>query len=425
MKFCTNCGNSMEDDMLFCQQCGTKFKNTNHNELNIIEEKLQKLKTYNLVIDSSTISWEYVYNNSEDAGNIVAKQLEIKEKLKSLVLEIFKNVNDENRNLIEQEVYTYILTMCRRMCNEGAKLFSARDGIQEIFETGKRAVMAEQLSPETLLNDIIMIDKMYIFVSGAQGLSAYELKSILNEHVISNNDKFIQLTKELAQAYNDLIKTEMKRYTDFFVVPSLEHIDDCWNMYEIILNGLSFSIINTLDESGWDLILDTLASNEHKEYTEKFIQRRNSQREELRKKERKIMDKKYWDSHPNEYKLAQEHQKKINKMKKEISILVEDITELKKKKKPIEDERLYIFDCISESNRKISKLQRKIFGKKQAMEEIQKINLEISEMEVKFQNMLSQIQMINEPILQKETEKSKLETETQKLRKEIKKLRNQ
>lgn len=29
MKYCAKCGNPMDDDMMFCQKCGTKFEGGN------------------------------------------------------------------------------------------------------------------------------------------------------------------------------------------------------------------------------------------------------------------------------------------------------------------------------------------------------------------------------------------------------------
>ena len=73
MKYCANCGNPMEDDMLFCQKCGTKFQDiviTKGANL----DKLEKMKKYNLVLDSSTFTWEYLREDGKRAADICLKQ---------------------------------------------------------------------------------------------------------------------------------------------------------------------------------------------------------------------------------------------------------------------------------------------------------------------------------------------------------------
>ncbi len=42
MKYCAKCGNPMEDDMMFCQKCGTKFEGIASTALNNIEVKTCK-----------------------------------------------------------------------------------------------------------------------------------------------------------------------------------------------------------------------------------------------------------------------------------------------------------------------------------------------------------------------------------------------
>lgn len=60
-------------------------------------------------------------------------------------------------------------------------------------------------------------------------------------------------------------------------------------------------MIDTLDEHGWNLALDDWEKNHNgAQYKRNFLNKRDAQRDEMRKKEQEIVDNKYWESHPEE-----------------------------------------------------------------------------------------------------------------------------
>ena len=46
MKYCAKCGNPMEDDMIFCQKCGTRFEGVVASSENEIQMKIEKMNIY-------------------------------------------------------------------------------------------------------------------------------------------------------------------------------------------------------------------------------------------------------------------------------------------------------------------------------------------------------------------------------------------
>ena len=74
MKYCVKCGNRMEDDMLFCQKCGTRADGMRTASQNDIEAKIGKMKQYNLALDSSVVTWEYLCEDGNRSGTIAVKQ---------------------------------------------------------------------------------------------------------------------------------------------------------------------------------------------------------------------------------------------------------------------------------------------------------------------------------------------------------------
>lgn len=425
MKYCAKCGNPMEDDMMFCQKCGTKFEGVVSTAPSDIEVKLAKMKKYNLVIDAQTISWEYLREDGERAGNITVKQDKLCEELADLVKDILTTVSDEDRDLVEREVYTYVLQMGYKMCKEGEKLFANYSGFKELFDMGSNLVQTGQLDAGTFLNQMLDQDYVYKVIAGLQGLHSSRIKEVLDEDVIYNNMEYRGLTKQLAQAFNDMWVKCIKRYTDFFLSPGEGYINQNWDIYNVLLKGLPVSVIDTLDERGWKLALDDWEKNHNGwQYKQNFIKKRDQQRDAKRKQEQELADKQYWASHPDEYKQLEENKKKISEIWTSVDAVEKEIRLLESEKKPLDEKKANIEASITDKKQTIEKLGKKIFGKKKAEEEINVLNGEISKLDKELQMLCDQIKTAEEPISDKKTEKSNLEREIRRIEQENVALRN-
>lgn len=425
MKYCAKCGNPMEDDMVFCQKCGTKFEGVVAPAPTDIEVKIAKMKKYNLVIDASSMSWQYVHDNIERAGNVIVKQNQMCHELQDLIVDILSSADDENKDLVEREVYTYILDMGRRMCLEGAKMFADYSGYKELFNQGNSLVQMGRITPAQFLGQMQQVDIPYKSISGIQGLNACELKEKLDADVIYNNLEYRELTKKFAQAFNNMLAKEIKRHTDFFLSPGIEHINQNWDMYVTILRGLPMSMIDTLDESGWKAILDDREKNHNGgQFKREFLRKRDEQREEQRKKEKEIEDKKYWETHPEEYKQLETNRAKITEILVEVDSVEREIRTLENAKKPLDDKKRDIESSISDKKQSVDKLGKKIFGKKKAEAEIRVLNGEIEKLSQELQSVSDEVKTAEKPISDKKLEKSNLEREIRRIEQENVELRN-
>jgi hypothetical protein len=425
MKYCAKCGNPMEDDMMFCQKCGTKFEGVIASAQTGIEAKIAKMKKYNLVIDASSMSWQYVHDDTERAGNVLVKQNQMCHELQDLIVDILSSVDDKNKDSVEKEVYTYILDMGRRMCLEGAKMFADYSGYKELFDQGNSLVQIRRIEPAQFLGQMQQVDIPYKSISGVQGLNAWELKEKLNADVIYNNLEYRELTKKFAQAFNEMMAKEIKRYTDFFLSPGIEHINTNWDMYVTILKGLPMSMIDTLDESGWKAILDDREKNHNGgQFKREFLRKRDEQREEQRKKEQEIEDKKYWEIHPEEYKQLESNKAKIAEIMTAIDSVEQEIRSLENAKKPLDNKKIDIESSISYKKYNVDKLGKKIFGKKKAEAEIQVLNGEIEKLSQELQSVSDEVKVAEKPIFDKKLEQSNLEREIKMLEQENVDLRN-
>ena len=189
MKFCGNCGNEMEDDMLFCTKCGTKFENTINNNTNNI---VSKIKQYNLIIYKDNCSWQYVNDNFEKIVKIIDKQNSLCEEFKELLyntLNEYENLSFEER----KDIYLYTLNMLIEMCNESSKMFSDYSGLKELFETNKNILFAKEF-----LDFIMNADMNYKVIAGFQMQLVSDIKNILDEEVIKKDEELRNITFQLA-----------------------------------------------------------------------------------------------------------------------------------------------------------------------------------------------------------------------------------
>ena len=177
-------------------------------------------------------------------------------------------------------------------------------------------------------------------------------------------------------------------------------------------------MIDTLDEHGWNLALDDWEKNHNgAQYKRNFLNKRDAQRDEMRKKEQEIADNKYWESHPEELAETKKKQEENfwNNKRKGVN---------RNRKHPFDNKSDDIKKDIDEKQSRIEKLGKKIFGKKKAEEEIITIKPEIDKLKGELQEVTDKIQVYEKSISEKTTEINAMEREIRNIEQEIDKLRN-
>lgn len=421
MKYCVKCGNRMEDDMLFCQKCGTRADGMRTASQNDIEAKIGKMKQYNLALDSSVVTWEYLCEDGNRSGTIAVKQDKMSEELAALISDILKSVNEDERDFVEREVYTFALQSACKLCRESEKFYSDYTGFADVFKTAKWAADVSKKPQSVLAQEMCNLDYPYKATIGLQSLYASRLKEVLDENVIYENLEYRTLTKELAEAFNAMWKAGAKRYIDFLASVPTGLIDNSWNFYETILKGLPIFVVDALDESGWELAINDVAVNQgNSSYKQSFLQKRSQQRDTLRKLE----DDRYWATHPSEYVMYSENLMKISNIRSSIKTIDSEIQSINNKLQNLRSQKAEHERKIVEAQRRIEKLNNKIFGKKKAEEEIKGIYVEINNLNVELTSVQKSIDITAEPLTEKREIKSNLEAEVQLLQKENTCLRN-
>lgn len=394
MKYCSNCGNAMQDDMLFCQKCGTKF-DTEFNNINNSEyTKISKMKSYNLCLDSDVITWKLIQDDGKYSANLVSKQDKICTEFCEVISDILSKITDDTRNILEDEVYIYVLKMGIDMCENSKEMLENYSGYKELFDEGKKLNFKGQLDDNEFLDDMANMDLMYKTVAHLQGVHAVRIKKILDKEVISNNEKYINLLSRFAQCYNDMWYALVKRFTDFYLVPGKDLFTQSWENYCELIDGLSQSIVDTLDESGWSYILNYLAKHHGaNQFRIDFIKERDSLRDCKRLEEKAEADKKYWILHPTEYERKLLLEQEIKKAQEIVEETKNQQMEIVNKKWNTEDEIYRLQNEIDDKQKSIERLKKKIWGKRKAQEEI--IDLEKTISSLRTQEEMEKNRLFN------------------------------
>lgn len=212
-----------------------------------MEEKIAKLKSYNLFLDAELYTWDYIGDDVKRVGEIIKNQSEICDEFCQYV----KSILEEN--VAEHDVYIYVLQTGIRLCEEGQRLFAEDTGLKKLFDLGNEYVRANKLEAEVFLKRLYQADYPYKFMASMQGYMAARIKASLDEITISETAEYRNLLKKVAQAYNRMWSKCVKRHKDFFAYPSEEFTKANRKNYEIILEGLSEKTIRKLDERAWEI----------------------------------------------------------------------------------------------------------------------------------------------------------------------------
>lgn len=386
---------------------------------NEMEKKIEKMKSYNLVVDTQIISWKYLREKADRIETLIVGQDKLCGEFIDFLKDILKTVSEEEREFVEKEVYTYVLKMACAMCESGKKLLADYSGFQELFDLGNDLVKKGHLKAPVFLNQMLEQDQPYTIIAGLQGLHSSRIKDVLDENVICNNREYQALTKQLAQEFNEMWLKFIKRNIDFRRGPGEAYIDSNWEIYSTLLKGLPISVIDTIDESAWELTLDYWEKKFNGEqYKQNFIARRDQERNTKRKEEQEAADKRYWEKHPQEYQQLEANKQKIAVLLSEVETVDKEMCALENDRKTLKEERERLEKAISDNKHKIEKLEQKIFGKKKAKEKIKVIAEEIEMENQELQRSREEMGNIDKLLFVKEHEKANLQRNIEKLEQE-------
>lgn len=74
-----------------------------------MEKKIEKMKRYNLVVDTKIISWKYLRENVDSIETLIVGQDKLCQEFVDLIKDILETASEDERRFVEREVYIYVL----------------------------------------------------------------------------------------------------------------------------------------------------------------------------------------------------------------------------------------------------------------------------------------------------------------------------
>ncbi len=384
MKFCSKCGNQLQDDMAFCPKCGAQFFDNTTTEVSEVEEKLSKLKSYSLGVDPDVITWDYCRNVSgTELGQMMVHQDKFREEMTELISQILDELDEHPNPIVEHELYMFVFNMAIEMIKSSTKMFSDYSGFQELFNQGHILCQKGLISPQNFLNDMIQTDSVYKQVTGLQMLQASMLKAALHSSTIKQSQEYTTKAKILAENYMNCFKADMRRYTDHYAHPSEQYLlNSQWDIYKNIMAGLDYEYVKWIEKSIWE----SAKKDQSQSTIDSINRKRKAFLEELKKQE--IKD--YLMNNPEIKEELENLYSELDIVKKQLKKAEDDEKELKNRIDSFSDAVKKHEENISSNCQKIERLKKRIFGKQNAesaRDELEKENEEernkIDEIEAK------------------------------------------
>lgn len=392
MKFCGNCGNQMNDDMLFCQKCGTKFAGAENDPL---KSKVDELKASNLIVDTSVVKWDYILKTEgTGAAELIKTQYDLTNAVCAQIKEILAENKGDNAAANEREVYNYVLDSAIELVKNGWAILNDCSGAMEYRNNSMEYAMAG--GHETYVEYCKVLDGLDGFwrqLGLSQLTAAVNTKGELDPDVINEDPEYQQKAIDLVFLLNGAWGALADRIVVFgaptgdglfdtmHVSSLVEPQDAVWSLFTKAIKGVNSYAVESLESTSWFKHLDD-CEKEKTGYKEDFANRYEAFIASYCKEE----SEQYWGRHPEKLALKQEYDAQIEALAKEKAPLEAKREELHKERSAYACQEDSLGKRLEGNNKRIDELGRKIFGKKKAQEEIEEIKKE----NVKFQKEITE-----------------------------------
>jgi len=422
MKYCSKCGNSLYDDMLFCQKCGTKVVKEGYDE---IASDVRKLKNYNLVLDPEKITSKYLNSDGTRASDITEKQREMSEEVVVLIKKILSELENNKNDAMERDVYTYVLKYSKKMCDMAAVYLLNTAEFKEFFDLGVKLVNAGGIPARRGWEENIQYDFIYKVLGFNQIRYATKIAGTLQPDVIYNNLEYQKINIDLVESYVRATKAFWERFEGFHVPMDKKFYEELSDGYYNISEGVPQKEIEGFSGNLWSKMLDLASEGDrNSQFYREMEEREESISKERQKKDILIADKKYWDKYPLEHKEFIKKETELKNTEENSANTYKKILETEKIKAPYEESKRQLSSKKREIKSDMEKLHKKVFGKKKAEEEIASLEEEMKEIEITLVENEKRIQEHTETISARWKERGELESQKEEIEKEMHELRN-
>lgn len=399
MKFCSQCGNAMQDDMLFCQKCGTKFAGVGTQGESGASLKLAKLKGYTLCYDPSVIDWHYINDVGEEgAQELFAKQDKICTEMIGLIGEVF--AESEGDSKLREELFGFVFDETEKLLNTAKLMLSDMRVIAQLADG-----MLSEMGTERFSYASNACDEPYRMIYKVQMVQAVRLKNALELDVIRASKEYRQRTLGIVNLYAEAWEALAARLDTFMVniataeddflfnwqsINSLaDEAKGLWPFYIDLIRGLEPSVIDSLNLDYFTNVPEN-TNDEDMEILPKLVEILETGIAEIREKE----DECYWSAHPEKAAERELLYAKLAALQHELDPLQSRLDELEAEK--------------AECTEKINSMREKIENNEGLIavanvpflmrEEKKRWKREIEECQARIPELEAKVKTLDEPI---------------------------
>ena len=348
MKYCTNCGNQMRDDMLFCPKCGNKFEAP--DGIAESDPRLASLREFNLVMDPAEVTWEYVHDlEGEDSAELTLAHDKMCQEYRASLSEIINGASTSEPGKTAAALHA--LEMSRDM------LLSAKAMLEDIeslkkFKMVFVAAVAGGADLEFSEFPVLLsrADYPFYILSSINLIHVGAIARELPHSMVNGHPLCLRAAVECAKAFVAAWKALLARLEEYPTgldvtrAPSTGQMEQIWDAYCALTEPLSISDVRAIDESTWSDSISLV-----KQWAECQGQPADEFANGMNRKIRQRLEQKaereeasYWAEHPEkaEEKAALDNQLAV--LSEELDVLLEHLglEEAKKTKVTAEIERM-------------------------------------------------------------------------------------
>lgn len=207
MKYCSKCGNALNDDMAFCPKCGEACI---EQPTSPADQKLRDLESIHIILPKEELSWEYIRTH-KDIGAIFAKQEKLAQQAVEIGKECMTLASMDEYNKIQEGVYRFYLQNAYALIDLAACLYEDSTELDAMWNEFKSLVAKGQLDAQKFINDMSSTDANYEIYAGLQILLSSYFTEALDSSVVADNESYQQAVVDILKRYTEALSLYLNR----------------------------------------------------------------------------------------------------------------------------------------------------------------------------------------------------------------------
>lgn len=245
MKYCSKCGNALNDDMAFCPKCGEACI---EQPTSPADQKLRDLESIHIILPKEELSWEYIRTH-KDIGAIFAKQEKLAQQAVEIGKECMTLASMDEYNKIQEGVYRFYLQNAYALIDLAACLYEDSTELDAMWNEFKSLVAKGQLDAQKFINDMSSTDANYEIYAGLQILLSSYFTEALDSSVVADNESYQQAVVDILKRYTEALSLYLYRLKSHSWAPQPSFHDSHRELFDKMLAKLPPNKASSIDQS--------------------------------------------------------------------------------------------------------------------------------------------------------------------------------